>query len=367
MLYHLLVPLTHRLSFFNIFRYITFRAAYAMVTALLISFLLGPWVIRKLKAHQVQEKIRDDGPKTHLSKEGTPTMGGIIVLVGIVLPTLLWADLSNPYVLLALLSTGWLGIVGFVDDYLKAIQKMPKGLVGKYKLIGQLVLGIVVGSILYFRPLVPQWATMTEVPFFKEWVIDLSWFYIPFVVFVITGTSNAVNLTDGLDGLAIGLVAIGAVAFGAISYVSGRVDFSAYLDILYLPGSGELSVFCLAAVGAALGFLWFNTYPAQVFMGDTGALALGGALGTLAVLVKKELLLLIIGGIFVAETLSVIIQRLYFKYYKRRTGTGKRVFRMAPLHHHFELLGWPESRVVARFWIVGILLALLSLSTFKIR
>ncbi len=367
MFYHLLVPLTNRLSFLNVFRYITFRSAYAMVTALLICFVLGAWVIRRLKAHQVRETIRDDGPRTHLSKEGTPTMGGIIVLFGIVVPTLLWADLSNPYVQLVLLSTVWLGIVGFIDDYLKAIKKMPKGLVGHYKLAGQIALGLVVGSFLYVHPITPQWATMTEVPFFKEWVIDLSWLYIPFVVFVITGTSNAVNLTDGLDGLAIGLFAIAAAAFGLVSYVSGRVDFSAYLDILYLPGSGELSVFCLAAVGAALGFLWFNSHPAQVFMGDTGALALGGALGTLAVLLKKEFLLLIIGGVFVAETMSVIIQRIYFKYYKRRTGTGRRVFRMAPLHHHFELLGWPESKVVARFWIVGILLALLSLSTFKIR
>ena len=367
MFYHLLVPLTHRLSFLNVFRYITFRSAYAMVTALLICFVLGPWVIRKLKAHQVRENIREDGPQTHLSKEGTPTMGGIIVLFGIVVPTLLWADLSNPYVRLVLLSTVWLGIVGFIDDYLKAIKKMPKGLVGHYKLTGQIALGLVVGTVLYVHPIAPQWATMTEMPFFKEWVIDFSWLYIPFVVFVITGTSNAVNLTDGLDGLAIGLLAIAVAAFGLISYVSGRVDFSAYLDILYLPGSGELSVFCLAAVGAALGFLWFNTHPAQVFMGDTGALALGGALGTLAVLLKKEFLLLVIGGVFVAETMSVIIQRLYFKYYKKRTGTGRRVFRMAPLHHHFELLGWSESKVVARFWIVGILLALLSLSTFKIR
>ena len=238
MLYHLLVPLTNRLSFLNIFRYITFRAAYAMVTALLICFLLGPWVIRKLKAHQVQEKIRDDGPKTHLSKEGTPTMGGLIVLFGIVLPTLLWADLSNPYVLLVLFSTIWLGMVGFVDDYLKAIKKMPKGLVGKYKLVGQLVLGIVVGSVLYFRPIAPQWATMTEVPFLKEWMIDFSWLYIPFVVFVITGTSNAVNLTDGLDGLAIGLVAIGVAAFGVVSYV-GAGWTSALIWAFYICRDAE--------------------------------------------------------------------------------------------------------------------------------
>lgn len=367
MFYHLLYPLTDRISFFNVFRYITFRAAYATVTALLISFLLGPWIIRKLRAWGVTVKIRTDGPKSHLAKEGTPIMGGILVLLSIVIPVLLWADLSNRYVLLVLCSTAWMGMVGFLDDYLKAVRHVPKGLIAKYKLIGQVGLGLIVGGILYLYPPIERWATVSTIPFLKGWVIDWSWLYIPLVVFVITGTSNAVNLTDGLDGLAIGLVAIAVMALAAITYVTGRADFSGYLDIIYLPGSGELTVFCMAVVGASLGFLWYNSYPARVFMGDTGALALGGGLGVLAVLVKNELLLLIIGGMFVAETFSVILQRFYFKYYKRKTGQGRRIFRMAPLHHHFELSGWSESKVVVRFWIVGVLLALLSLSTFKIR
>lgn len=360
MLYYLFY-LSDHLSFLNLFRYITFRASYAMVTALLISLLIGPYVIRKLRASQVKETIRKDGPPTHLAKEGTPTMGGAIILVAIIVPTLLWANMENRYVLLVLLSTVWLGIIGFIDDYLKAIKKMRKGLVGRYKLAGQIVLGIVVGSILYFDPIMPKEATVTMIPFLKDYVLDFSWLYIPVVVFVIAGTSNAVNLTDGLDGLAAGLVGIASLAFAGISYVSGNVKFSYYLRIFYLPGSGELTVFCLAMLGATLGFLWYNTRPAEVFMGDTGALALGGALGTLAVLAKKELLLLIVGGIFVAEVLSVIIQVVSFK------SRGKRVFKMAPLHHHFEMIGWEESKVVTRFWIVGILLALLTLSTFKIR
>jgi len=360
--YHLLYPLTKYYSFFNIFRYITFRAAYATVTALLISFILGPFVIRKLKEHQVRENIRQDGPPTHLAKEGTPTMGGIIVLLSIVIPTLLWADLRNRYILLILLSTCWMGTVGFVDDYLKVVKRMPKGLVGRYKLVGQITLGLVIGSILrYFHPMWDDIATVTMVPFFKELLIDFGPFYIPVVMLVITGTSNAVNLTDGLDGLAIGLVGIAAFAFAGISYVTGNVKFSDYLDLIYLPGCGELTIFCMAVVGAALGFLWYNSPPASVFMGDTGALALGGALGTLAVLVKEELLLIVLGGIFVAEVLSVVIQVCSFKW------RGVRVFKMAPIHHHFEMKGWPEQKVVIRFWIIGILLALLTLSTFKIR
>ncbi len=361
MFYHLFYPLTRYYSFLNIFRYITFRAAYATVTALLISFILGPLVIRKLRKYQIKESIRQDGPPTHLMKEGTPTMGGLIILFSIVIPTLLWADLRNHYVLLILLSTCWMGIVGFVDDYLKAIKKMPKGLVGRYKLAGQITLGLLIGSILYFHPMWSGRATVTMVPFFKEVVVDFRFLYIPVVMLVITGTSNAVNLTDGLDGLAIGLVGIAAFAFAAISYVTGNVKFSDYLDLMYLPGCGELTIFCMAVVGAALGFLWYNSPPASVFMGDTGALSLGGALGTLAVLVKQELLLIVLGGIFVAEVLSVVIQVLSFKW------RGVRVFKMAPIHHHFEMKGWPEHKVVVRFWVVGILLALLTLSTFKIR
>jgi len=362
-----LYPLVKYFTFFNLFRYITFRSAGAAVTALAISFLLGPWIIRKLESMQIKERIRPEGPQSHLVKEGTPTMGGLIVLAGVVVPTLLWADVGNRYVLLTLSATIWMGAVGFLDDYLKVVKQLPNGLIGRYKLIGQVILGLGVGVMLYLWPSDPRWATATSMPFFKGWALDLGWMYIPMVVFVIAGTSNAVNLTDGLDGLAIGLVGIVAAALGLVAYVTGRADFSAYLGIPYLRGTGELTVYCAALVGASLGFLWFNAYPARVFMGDTGALSLGGALGTLAVLLKVELLLPVIGGVFVAEVISVILQRYYFKYTKRKTGTGRRIFRMAPLHHHFELLGWPEPKVVVRFWIVGILLALLGLSTFKIR
>lgn len=361
MLYHLLYPLSKNFFAFNLFRYITFRATYATLTALVICFALGTPLIRKLRRLKVNEKIREDGPSTHLAKEGTPTMGGILILIGLVLPTLLWADLGNPYVLVSLVATVWMGLIGFLDDYLKAVKHLPKGLVARYKLLGQTILGLTIGSILYFSPFSSQYATITSVPFFKDVVIDFGWAYIPFVAVVLVGTSNAINLTDGLDGLAIGLVGICTLAFAGLSYIAGRVDFSNYLRILYLPGSGELTVFLASVLGAALGFLWFNAHPAQVFMGDTGALALGGALGTVAVLIKKEFLLFIMGGVFVAEALSVIIQVLSFKL--RR----KRVFKMAPLHHHFELLGWKESKVVVRLWIVAIMLALLSLSTLKIR
>ncbi len=361
MLYHLLYPLKVYVSWLNLMRYITFRSGAAAITALFISFIVGPWIIRKLREHQIGEEIRPEGPKSHLSKAGTPTMGGLIVLTAVLVPTVLFARLDNIYVLLILLATVSMGAVGFLDDYLKVVKKKPKGLIGRYKLAGQITLGLIVGSVLYFHPQFAQYRSVTTVPFFKDLVFDFGIFYIPVVVFVITATSNSVNLTDGLDGLAIGLVAIAITAFAAISYVSGRVDFSDYLNIIYLPGTGELTVFCLAMIGAALGFLWYNSYPAEVFMGDTGALAIGAALGTLAVLVKKELLLVIIGGVFVAESLSVMIQVYSFRHW------GKRPFRMAPIHHHFELKGWPEPKVVVRFWIVGILLALLSLTTFKIR
>ncbi|MDZ7262065.1 MAG: phospho-N-acetylmuramoyl-pentapeptide-transferase [candidate division KSB1 bacterium] len=361
MFYYIFYPLRGLVSGFNIFRYISFRSASAAIMALLISFIVGPWIINKLKEKQIGEKIRQDGPQTHLKKAGTPTMGGLIILISVLVPTLCWAQLGNIYVLLILGATIWMGSVGFLDDYLKVVKKMPKGLVGRYKLLGQISLGLIIGSILYFWPEFREIRSVTTLPFFKNYEIDFGVFYIPVVIFVITATSNSVNLTDGLDGLAIGLVGIAALAFAAISYITGRVDFSDYLNIIYLPGTGELTVYCSALLGASLGFLWFNTHPAQVFMGDTGALALGGALGTVAVLIKKELLLVIIGGVFVAESLSVILQ---VAYYKR---TQKRIFRMAPLHHHFELKGWEEPKVVVRFWIIGILLALLTLSTFKIR
>lgn len=361
MLYHLLYPLTEYISGFNIFKYITFRTAYAIITAMLISFIFGSMFIRYLKRKQVKESIRDDGPQTHFAKEGTPTMGGLLILIAIVVPTLLWADLTNIYILLILLVTVWMGLLGFLDDYLKAVKKQKKGIVARKKFVGQILLGLILGAILYFKPPDPLFTTATGLPFFKNLYLDFGLLYIPFVVVVITGSSNAVNLTDGLDGLAIGLVGICALGFAGLSYITGRIDFTGYLDIEYFKDAGELTIYCGALVGACLGFLWFNSNPAQVFMGDTGALALGGALGAIALLIKKEIILVIIGGVFVAEAISVIIQVLYFKL------TGKRAFKMAPLHHHFELCGWPEHKVTVRFWIVGVIFALISLSTLKIR
>ncbi len=361
MLYHLLYPLGKTFILFNLFRYITFRTAGATLTALLISLILGPIIIRKLKGKQVCEKIRDEGPSTHKVKEGTPTMGGIIVLFSVVIPTLLWADLTNAYTKLILLVTIWMGLIGFMDDYLKAIKHQPKGMVGKRKLAGQVALGLLLGVLLRTFPPSQNFGTASDILFFKNYLVNFGIFYIPLVILVITGASNAVNLTDGLDGLAIGLIGLCAFAFAGMCYMTGRVDFSRYLSIIYLEGAGELTVFCGAVVGAALGFLWFNTYPAQVFMGDTGALALGGAFGAISILIKKEMLLLIVGGVFVVEALSVIIQVFAYQTW------GKRVFKMAPLHHHFELSGKKEPQVVVRFWIVGAILALLTLITLKIR
>ncbi|MFH1336917.1 MAG: phospho-N-acetylmuramoyl-pentapeptide-transferase [Candidatus Zixiibacteriota bacterium] len=361
MLYHLLLPLGKSFIIFNLFRYITFRAAAATVTALLISLIFGPIIIRTLKKKQVAEKIREEGPATHKVKEGTPTMGGIMILISVVIPTLLWADLTNSYTQLILLVTIWMGLIGFMDDYLKAIKHQPKGMVGKKKLAGQVALGLILGLLLRLFPPSKNFGTASDILFFKNYLVDFGIFYIPLVILVITGSSNAVNLTDGLDGLAIGLIGLCAFAFAGLCYMTGRIDFTRYLSIIYLDGAGELAIYCGAVVGAALGFLWFNAYPAQVFMGDTGALALGGAFGAIAILIKKEMLLLIVGGVFVAEALSVIIQVFVFQTWK------KRVFKMAPLHHHFELSGWKEPQVVVRFWIVGAILALLTLSTLKIR
>jgi len=361
MLYHLLLPLGKSYIIFNLFRYITFRAAAATLTALLISLIFGPIIIRILKRKQVAEKIREEGPATHKVKEGTPTMGGIMILISVVIPTLLWADLTNSYTQLILLVTIWMGLIGFMDDYLKAIKHQPKGMVGKKKLAGQVALGLALGLLLRLFPPSKNFGTASDILFFKNYLVDFGIFYIPLVILVITGSSNAVNLTDGLDGLAIGLIGLCAFAFAGLCYMTGRIDFTRYLSIIYLDGSGELAIYCGAVVGAALGFLWFNAYPAQVFMGDTGALALGGAFGAIAILIKKEMLLLIVGGVFVAEAFSVIIQVFVYQTWK------KRVFKMAPLHHHFELSGWKEPQVVVRFWIVGAILALLTLSTLKIR
>ncbi len=366
MFYHFLYPLKNLFSGFNLFQYITFRAAMAAITALLISFLIGPYILKKLHLYQIGELIREDGPQTHLSKKGTPTMGGLIILFSVLVPVLLWANLRNTYINLVLLSTVWMGVIGFLDDYLKVIKKLKKGLIARYKLIGQVTLGLLIGAYLTFSPELGGINTVTSVPFLKDTLIDLGWLYIPFIVIFITGISNAVNLTDGLDGLAAGLMGIVALTFAVIAYVSGRVDFSDYLNTIYLPGAGELTVYCMTFAGAILGFLWFNSKPAQVFMGDTGSLAMGTAIATLAVLLRKEILFFILGAIFIAEALSVMLQVTYFKWTKKRTGTGRRIFKMAPLHHHFEMQGLDESKIVIRFWIIGILLAIFSLSSFKI-
>ena len=367
MLYKYFLSIKESVSVFNLFEYITFRSAIAAMTALIISFIIGPYIIKKLKKYQIGEEIRNNGPKTHLIKRGTPTMGGVIIIVAALLPTLMFSNLDNNMIKIVILSTVWMAIIGFVDDYMKVIKKIEKGMIGRYKMIGQITLGILISYLIVNSNEFIDFTTKTTVPFLKNVEIDLGLAYPIMVIIVITATSNAVNLTDGLDGLAVGLLAICFSVFAAVSYISGRLDFSDYLNILYLPGAGELSVFSSAMVGACLGFLWFNASPAEIFMGDTGSLSTGAALGTLAIVLKKELLLFIIGGVFVFETISVIIQVLFFRYTKNKYGEGKRFFNMAPIHHHYELAGIKENKIVVRFWIVGILLALFSLATFKIR
>ncbi|MGA2193186.1 MAG: phospho-N-acetylmuramoyl-pentapeptide-transferase [Nitrospirota bacterium] len=360
MLYHLLYPLHDKVHAFNVFRYITFRFASAILTALLISFVFGPWVIRKLKELKVGQQIRQDGPESHYNKAGTPTMGGILILFAVVVPTLLWSDLTNRYVWLILAVTLAFGAIGFYDDYLKVVRKKSEGLKPRYKFGLQVSVALMIGVLLYFNPLDP-YRTMLSIPFLKAWTINLFWFYIPFVVLVLVGSSNAVNLTDGLDGLAIGLVGIAAGANAILVYVTGNRVFANYLQVMYLHGTAELTVFCGALMGASLGFLWYNSHPAEVFMGDVGSLSLGGALGMLAILTKHEIILVIVGGIFVIEALSVIFQVASFK------SCGRRIFKMAPVHHHFEEIGWTESKVIVRFWLLGIILALVGLSTLKLR
>jgi phospho-N-acetylmuramoyl-pentapeptide-transferase len=361
MLYHLLYPLRDVFFGFNLFGYITVRSGAAAITAVLLSFLMGPPIFRWLARKQLVEPGRADTPATHRVKKGTPSIGGLVILAAVLIPVLLFARLDNLSVLLMIGATLWMGGVGFVDDYLKVIKKYPKGLIGRYKILGQIILGIVVAVVVTFSPEYDGFRWSTAIPFFKNVLVNFGIFYFPVVILVIIGTSNAVNLSDGLDGLAIGLVGIATLAWAALSYVTGRVDFCQYLNILYIRGAGELTVYCSALIGASLGFLWFNSHPASIFMGDTGALALGGAMGTLAVLLKKEFLLILIGGVFVAESLSVILQVGSFRLRK------KRIFKMAPLHHHFELLGWSEEKVVVRFWIIGIMLSLLSLGTLKMQ
>lgn len=362
MLYKALYLLRDHFFAFNVFKYITFRSALAALTAFLISIIFGAFVIRKLRELKVVERVRDENEvknlyHLHKEKEGTPTMGGILVLASVIIATFLWGDLDNMYVALAVSATMFLGLIGFIDDFIK-LKIHRRGLSATTKFVGQILVGILVGLILYNDPAMER---RLDVPFLKDVIVNLGIFYIPFVILIIVGTSNAVNLTDGLDGLAIGCTIMIALTYTALSYVSGHIKFSNYLNIIYVPGSGELAVFCAALVGAGLGFLWFNAYPAQVFLGDVGSLALGGAIGVTSVIIKKELILFLVGGIVVAEALSVIIQVASFKL------RGKRVFLCSPLHHHFQLKGWAEPKIVMRFLIIAAVLALLSLSTLKIR
>ncbi|MEQ1856229.1 MAG: phospho-N-acetylmuramoyl-pentapeptide-transferase [Longimicrobiales bacterium] len=368
MLYHLLPGFAEVHGVFNVFVYITFRAAGAVVTSLLIAFALGPIVIRKLAALRVGQVIRESGPASHHSKAGTPTMGGVIMIASAAISTLLWAELTNWYTIVALISFLWMGAIGFLDDYLKVVQGKTRGLVARYKMVGQWTFGLGLGAFLLWNPISPHPTTWTTVPFFSDLAaVFPAPIFVLFTGWVVSGSSNAVNLTDGIDGLAAGLVAISAATLGIFAYIAGRTDTSAYLGFFYLPGAGELTIFAVALAGAAIGFLWFNAHPAQVFMGDTGSLALGGALGVMAILLKAEFLLAIVGGVFVMETLSVAMQIGWFKYTRARFGEGRRIFRMAPIHHHFEQLGWPETKVVIRFWILGVLFAMLAVSTLKIR
>jgi len=358
MLYHLLYPLHEAYNIFNVFRYITFRTIYAILTALLITLILGPLLIEKLQTLNIKQYIREDGPSAHLNKSGTPTMGGILILLSLTIATLFWGDLTNTYIWIALLTTWGLGIIGIIDDLKKLRSKSSDGVSPRFKLCGQILLGAALGTFLYLSP---DFDKSLTIPFFKTISINLGIFYILFVIVLIVGTSNAVNLTDGLDGLAIGLVLIVTTTYLLFSYFSGHIKIANYLQIPYIPGSGELTIFCGALFGAATGFLWFNTYPAQVFMGDVGSLALGGALGTVAIITKHEILLAIVGGVFVAEALSVILQVTSYKLRK------KRIFAMAPLHHHYELKGWAEPKIIVRFWIVAAFLALVAISTLKLR
>jgi phospho-N-acetylmuramoyl-pentapeptide-transferase len=356
--YHLLYPLHTVFSFFNVFRYITFRTIYAILTALLISFIIGPWVIEKLRFFQIQQVVREDVPSRHMMKNGTPTMGGSLILASIVIPTLFWSDLTNAYIWLVLLTVLAFGALGFLDDYKKIRDKNGIGIRARHKFPVQVAIGLII-SLVLFQTI--DHDSRLIFPFFKRVTPDLGNWYVLFATLVIVGSANAVNLTDGLDGLAIGPVLIASATFMLFCYLAGNYRFAIYLQIPFVRGSGELTVLCGALVGSALGFLWYNTYPAQVFMGDVGSLPLGAALGTIALVTKQEFLLVIVGGIFVIETLSVIVQVISYKL--RR----KRVFRMAPIHHHFELKGWAEPKIIVRFWIIGIILGLVAISTLKLR
>lgn len=361
---------------FSAFAFITTRSAIAAAMALFISLLIGHRIIKWLERMQLRETIRDDiGLDSHLGKAHTPTMGGVIILLAVLIPSLLWMPMDSIYTWMIILVTFILGMVGFADDYIKVVKKDKSGLSGKLKIAGQVFVGLLLGGTLYFWPEFEQFNTLSTVPFLKNVTIDYAFFgeafgwliYIPVAVFVITATSNATNLTDGLDGLAAGTSAIAGLILGIFAYISGRTDFSSFLDIIYLPGAGELTIFCASLVGGCMGFLWYNTHPAEVFMGDTGSLALGGAFGAIALMIHKELLLPIVCGIFFVETVSVIIQTTYYKYTRKKYNVGRRVFLMAPIHHHFEKKGWSEPKIVVRFWILAVLLGILSLLTLKLR
>jgi phospho-N-acetylmuramoyl-pentapeptide-transferase len=361
MLYHLLISLYPQVPVFNVARYITFRTAAASITALIISLVLGPWLIRRLREFQIGQVIRQEGPQSHHSKAGTPTMGGLLILAAALGPTLLWADLSNVYIWIALGSTTGFGAIGFFDDYLKVTRRSSGGLRPRHKIVLQFAVALCVALALMWLASKNLYNTRVIFPFFKQLIPDLGVFYVPFAVFVLVAWSNAVNLTDGLDGLAISTFAVAATALTALAYVTGHANFASYLLLVHFAPAGELTIFCGALVGASLGFLWYNAHPAEIFMGDVGSLALGGALATVAILIKQEILLVVVGGVFVAEAASVVLQVASFKI------TGKRIFRMAPLHHHFELIGWAEPKIIARFIIVAIICALFSLTTLKLR
>ncbi len=359
MIFHLLYPLHETYTIFNVFRYITFRTIYAAITALVICFVVGPWLIRRLQELQIGQTIREDGPDTHLAKKGTPTMGGILIIFAVTLSTLLWANWSVGYIWMVIMVMVGFGLIGFLDDYRKITRQNSRGVPGKVRLAAEIAIALFVSVILFIKP---GFNAQVTIPFFKTVLPNLGWGYVILSTFIIVGAANAVNLTDGLDGLAIGPAITCFMTYLLFAYFAGNVKIASYLQIPYVAGTGELAVFCGAVVGAGIGFLWYNAYPAQVFMGDVGSLSLGGSLGTLAVLTKQEILLAIVGGIFVVETFSVIFQVGWFKL-----SNGRRIFRMAPLHHHFELKGWAEPKVIVRFWIISVLLALVAISTLKLR
>jgi phospho-N-acetylmuramoyl-pentapeptide-transferase len=361
-LYYLLVPLREYFIFFNVFRYITVRTALAGITAFLICLILGPWVIRMLDKYQIGEEISPDGPASHLEKRGTPSMGGILIIGATIIPAFLWGDMSNSYVKLAMSTMLLFGLLGFWDDFLKIKRKKPKGLIIRHKLFFQIGISAVIGLILIYLGFTGGFSLHLSLPFFKKWFPYFGWFYLPWIMLILVGSSNSVNLADGLDGLAIGLTLISSSAFIVLCYIVGRADWSEFLNIVRVPAAAELTVFAGAMAGACLGFLWFNCHPAQIFMGDAGALSLGGTIGIIAILIKQEFLLFMVAGVFILEAISVLLQVSYFKL----TG-GKRIFKMAPIHHHFELIGWSEEKIVIRFWIAGIVFALFSLTALKLR